>query len=509
MKSTSSLCLEETRVSILDEIHKWGEGHGNDCIFWLNGKAGTGKSTIARTVAHHFHEKGRLGASFFFSKSQQGLGNASELFATMAIQLSDVLPNLKPYICESIQGDRNIGRKFLLEQWKHLILQPLTKLDKSILSHLVMVIVIDALDECEEGDETIHQIIQLLDSLRDLQVLQIRVLITSRPEDKIQRGFEKISKPVPVHRKLLLDQVDPEDIRHDISTFLTHQLDQIRKTKSLKDDWPAQKAIDTLVQKAGPLFIFAATICRFLSKSPFPDIRLDQILEGNSASRSATEELDKMYMMILKDLLQKGHDEDNEDMGRLFQQIVGSIVTLFETQAETSLSTLLAVPSTEMKKILGPLRSVLDIPEDQNSPIKLFHLSFRDFIVDKQRCLDPLFYINEKDAHGILFRSCLKVMWNQLRRDCCNLGRPGVLISEVEESKIKNFLPPDVRYACRYWIPHLKESKFELSDINKVLLFLEDHLLHWLEAMSLMRQISEGIIAMNSLESIVPVSSSV
>lgn len=98
-------------------------------------------------------------------------------------------------------------------------------------------------------------------------------------------------------------------------------------------------------------------------------------------------------------------------------------------------------------------------------------------------------------------------MSEYLRRDLCKLGQPGILIDEIEKRKIEDCLPPDVQYACRYWIPHLKESKVALFDNNKVFPFLQKHLLHWLEAMSLMRQTSEGVIAISSLESIITVSS--
>lgn len=168
----------------------------------------------------------------------------------------------------------------------------------------------------------------------------------------------------------------------------------------------------------------------FLSESLSPDKRLDQMLVGNSASRSATKELDKMYMVVLEDLLQKGHGEDNEDMGRPFQQIVGSIVTLFETQEETTLTTLLAVSSAKMKKILGPLRFVLDIPDDQKSPIKLFHLSFRDFIVDKQSCLN-LYSTSTRKTHMEFFLEAV------LRSCGTNLGETVAILADQESLLVR------------------------------------------------------------------------
>ena len=61
-------CYEDTRTELWEEIMEWTDRSDDRCIFWLNGIAGTGKSTVARTIASIFDDKGNLGGSFFFSK---------------------------------------------------------------------------------------------------------------------------------------------------------------------------------------------------------------------------------------------------------------------------------------------------------------------------------------------------------------------------------------------------------------------------------------------------------
>jgi pantothenate kinase-related protein Tda10 len=58
-------CLPGTRTELLSQITEWAKSPGGKPIFWLNGKAGTGKSTISRTVAKTFQKAKLLGASFF------------------------------------------------------------------------------------------------------------------------------------------------------------------------------------------------------------------------------------------------------------------------------------------------------------------------------------------------------------------------------------------------------------------------------------------------------------
>jgi len=63
-----SQCLPDTRTDLLEQIAGWTADQAGKRIFWLCGKAGTGKSTIARTVAKKLDDDSLLGASFFFQK---------------------------------------------------------------------------------------------------------------------------------------------------------------------------------------------------------------------------------------------------------------------------------------------------------------------------------------------------------------------------------------------------------------------------------------------------------
>ncbi|KAH7233510.1 nucleoside phosphorylase domain-containing protein [Fusarium tricinctum] len=42
-----SMSLDDTRVDVLQRIHDWAQNSGSPTLFWLEGKAGTGKSTIS------------------------------------------------------------------------------------------------------------------------------------------------------------------------------------------------------------------------------------------------------------------------------------------------------------------------------------------------------------------------------------------------------------------------------------------------------------------------------
>src|SRR2546421_1843659 len=100
----------------------------------------------------------------------------------------------------------------------------------------------------------------------------------------------------------------------------------------------------------------------------------------------------------------------------------------------------------------------------------------------------------------------MRLMSDKLKRDICGLHAPGTLASEVESGRIEQHLPSELQYACQYWVRHLR-GQILLLDNGSVHTFCREHLLNWLEALSLMRKTSEGVQAITSLESMVIVNS--
>lgn len=370
-----------------------------------------------------------------------------------------------------------------------------------------LALVLDALDECQK-EEDITLIIRLLAEAKNLSPIRLRVFVTSRPETPIRLGFNDLDGAV--HQDLVLHDIAGPVIKHDISLFLKHELGEIQKKHDLPAYWPGEQNIQLLVYNADGLFIYAATACRFIGDlNCLPEERLPLVLHGRSVGLSLTRTLDEMYTQILKHSV-IGDCNEQEEKAMLcnrFRKIVGPIVILFESPSASALIRLLAFSARIMDVTLRPLHSVLDIPNNNHSPIKLLHPSFRDFLLDKKRCQENQFWISAKEVHSNLVESCMKVMSNALKKDICSLGMPGTLTSEVENSTMNDCLSNEARYACRYWIYHLEQGEINLCDDNgKVHAFLQQHFLHWLEALSLMRQMSERVLMITVLQSMLSVS---
>ncbi|KAA6415622.1 MAG: hypothetical protein FRX48_00338 [Lasallia pustulata] len=501
-------CLPDTRVDLLREIYTWADGKDGRFIYWLNGLAGTGKSTIARTVARKYFENGQLGASFFFSRGGGDVGQASKFFTTIAVQLARKSKSLQRYIGDAVRKNPDIATQSLGDQWRQVVFGPLSKLSgDSYPSSYILVI--DALDECD-NDEDILTILKLLAEAQTLRTVRLQVLLTSRSEIPIRDGFYQI--PETEHQVFVLHHISPSIVDRDITIFLKYNLRLIAQKKpSLSASWPGEETVKQLVQIASGLFIWAATACRFIQeveKGFLISERLAAILQiGSSVVGQQPEKyLNEIYATVLRHSIPaKGSEEEKEKFLSMLRDILGSIVTLLSPLSIHSLSRLLNFQPGKVDDCLEDLHAILDISRDHTRLLRLHHPSFRDFLLKNDRCNDSNFWVDEKPANETLAARCIQLMSTSLKENICGVTTPGTLVADIQRSRVEQCLPLEVQYACLHWVKHLRRSDAQLRDNYYVYQFLQTHTLHWLEALGWMQKISEGILEIISLESIASV----
>jgi hypothetical protein len=482
----------------------WVDGDDGRYIFWLSGWAGTGKSTIARTIAREYYDKECLMASFFFSRGDGDVRDAAKFVGSIATQLAYRSPAFKSLLVKVISNDGGIANKTLRDQWKELILQPLFKLEIGS-SQAPLLIIIDALDECEK-DNDMSKVLQLLRDVRNLSKIRFRIFITSRPEIPIRYGFSQV--PDDEHRDAVLHDISQSIVNHDISIFLEKSLLNIGQKWALGVHWPGEQAIRHLVRKAAGLFIWAATACRFIDDGGefFGPERLSDILEGDSSVTEPEEELNNIYIKVLENSVSpRLKPQEKERFFKMLREALGVIVLLFSPLPRASLARLLHKPEEKIRAMLGHLHSILYIAKDPSRPVRLHHPSLRDFLLNRQRCRDPLLWVDEKKAHEALANHCIQLMSEELKRNICGLDTPGAEAIKIPFHKIEYCLPAELQYACEYWIDHLQRSDAQFNDGSRLHYFLREHLLHWLEALSLIRRITQGVHAITLLENMVKV----
>lgn len=483
------------------------DGEDERHIFWLQGLAGTGKSTIAQTVAKHYYDlkPKRLAASFFFAQGGGDASHAGLLVTSIAVQVANDVPLLRNAICMAITKCIDITTRSLSDQWRQLILQPFSSL-KVTHTPSSYLIVIDALDECN-SEYDIQTILQLVSEARQYSSLRLRFFLTSRPDKVIRYGFEAV--PRAKRRDTVLHEIAPAVVDHDISVYLSHELALIGREQYLGPDWPMQWQVQQLVNQASGLFIWAATACRYIREGrSHANERLSKMLKTQTRDSAPEKELDAIYTMVLVNSVPENFSDDEKGISYgLLSYILGTAVVLFVPLSIQALHFLLKISTNEIKRTVIDLHSILHIPQEKEGELRLHHPSFRDYLVNPTRCGLESLQVSKKGAHRRLLLDCLRLMSENLKENICDLdfSKPGILRAEVEERHVQKSIHPALRYACLYWVQHLQRSGEMIYDNDRVDDFMRQHLLAWLEALSWMGRAAESTQAVTCLQSIASV----
>jgi hypothetical protein len=374
------------------------------------------------------------------------------------------------------------------------------------------VVVIDALDECDKS-ERIKMTLLLLSKVEAITSLRLRIFVTSRPELPVELGFKKMSGNL--HHDIRLEDAQEPSIAHDIRVFYEHEFSKIKKDSWMQHDelpaeWPAEPDVQSLVTQAIPLFIFAFTVSRYIAEMD-PRGRLNSMLR-QSLNKPLTG-LNGTYLPILTQVVASGDDDRRESRILEFKRIVGSLVLLYDPLSASALMSLVGALPREVVGVLRPLHSVLHIPQaldgrlDLETPITLFHLSFRDFLIDSALKKENLFWIEAVEMHRQLGMHCINLLESGgLKEDVCGVVAPGTRRSEIAKSVVRASLPEALTYACCYWVQHVVSGEERIKDDSAVLQFLQKHMLHWMEALSWLGKTSNVIHSIAALRSVADVS---
>ena len=488
-------CLPGTRESILQDITHWAKHPQGQNVFWLNGLAGTGKSTITQSFSEFIANDGSLGASFFCSRDYIERRELKNIFPTLAYQLACHYPQFRSNIITSLKEDPTLAHTSLISQLENLFVKPFAG------GNISCVIVIDALDECID-DQPASAIISVLGRFVQ-QLSPVKFFITGRPEPRIRTGF-RLPLLQPLTHIFLLHEVEPSSVNNDIQLYLTQRLTTIAKQRSdldLPNPWPHDYEIKILTKKSSGLFIFASTLVRFIeSEHHKPDERLQLVVsEANSTTHEGHAGIDSLYSQILLRAFPDVYESEVVDKMR---QVLGTIVLAFNPLSQRELSTILGVPASIISITLRHLHSVVLVPTDDTKKICVFHKSFPDFLQDHQRCTNSRFYIDSTTHHGGIALSCLGLMGG-LERNPCSLP-PFIMNQDVFDlpQLLKHKLGGALQYACIYWARHLRLSPTSNSDWTQFIGLATSMLASaplWIEVMSLQGCLDKVIYSMYEL----------
>ena len=380
-----------------------------------------------------------------------------------------------------------------------LIVRPLKKFNIST------VIIIDALDECKD-EEPASAILSVLGQFVS-EIPNVKFLVTGRPEPRIREGFclPLLADATDV---FVLHEVEPNQVENDIRLLFRHEFSELVRRRRGPDGWPTEEQLDLICKRAGGLFVYAVATIKFIDKrNTHPPIQLDLLLQSpeNSGREGkvklkANTTLDSLYASILQEVFGDDDDPDNDSKIR---SVLGTMILAANPLSPSSIARLLGFVVEEVSLLLSSAQSLLILQEDTNCPVRPFHKSFPDFVLDADRCTNQRFYLSPPHHHSQLLINCLDLMGRTLEKNMCKLPE-GVANSDVSDLKerAEQYIDPALRYACRSWHKHLvgelATSINPLEITSALQRFLESKFLAWLEVLSILGAVRNAVDALQA-----------
>ncbi|CAE6498790.1 unnamed protein product [Rhizoctonia solani] len=465
-------CTKGTRINVLDQMYQWTSSRDSGNIYWMSGMAGTGKTTIAYSLCERLDTNpiNRLGASFFCSRSLPECGNVRNIIPSIAFQLSHRCQPFQRALCEALKRYPDAPNKTPGLQFQTLLVGPLSDPEVRVALPTGTVILVDALDECEDETST-RQILDIL--LASSEGLPIKFVISSRPEATIRDRMEKND------RRLVLHELDKKEVQSDIKTYLREGLARMSPSKS---------EIEKLSERAGVLFIYAATVIRYVGYDDFgrnPRVRLNAVLDISEKQGTAqTKEIDQLYGAILEAAIsdRKLEPAERADMRLILHTVVCAKAPL----TIDALNQLLKLNDIDrVHAALRPLWSVLHVMGPKMT-VTTLHASFPDYLTDSKRSGNTPWHCVTAEHHEFLAQKSFERICDTIPQfNICGLESSYLYDDEVEdlEERVEKYIPLELRYACQYWSTHLESSDSRLLSLLEQ--FFTKHLLLWMEVMNL------------------------
>ena len=451
--------FQASRDDEIEQTLRWIEGSDDKRFFWIYGAAGVGKSTLARCLLDHIKGEGILGTFAYFS-----LGNIvdpKDLVRRMARELSSLHPGCRPAVARAIIECS--GQHHSLDEYlTHFLVKPVA----SLAYGGSLVVILDALDEWT------HRV-RFLKALRNLPpTLPLKFVMTSRYLKDIastvnSAAFQFELTPVS----------DPVCRLYFEKRFNAFEWDERR---------PDDVMLDKLVNLAGGLLIWAATVCTLVFTS-HPDKSSLKILEeilSSSLILSHGKRMENLYREALERIFPAEHEKSCLKLSL-------SMVVLREDLPLSEFSRLVNMTPKFIYDICQSLRALQTRGKFHDSMVqpadKLFHASFIKY-------LDRL-----NEAHGVMADNCIHFFkW------AMELDNPAFPFQKAAQ------------YIGKYWMYHLQEipeekcSKF-LNVLNHLCLWvvcLLSHLFPLGDKLSVygyspgsdvLKRLSEGLVSMEGI----------
>lgn len=486
IQNTNGGLLKDSYCWILDnkEFQQWQDNASNS-LLWIRGDPGKGKTMllcgIIDELTRLFGDTANI--SFFFCQATDvRINNATAVLRGLIYSLVKKQPSLLSHV----KSQYDHAGKALFEDinaWNALssIFTDILK-DATLPS---IYFIIDALDECTTGLPSLLDLITQVSSAYP----QIKWIVSSRNWPNIEERLDT------THTAPISLELNEASVSEAVSKFIQHKVHYLAKVKKYSDE-TRHTICRHLSSNSQGTFLWVALVCQDLDRT--------SRWHAVGKMEAFPPGLNALYGRMIDQVC---NSEDAESCKRILavMSIVYRPIAFDELASLVELPDNLAGDSEALSDIIAICGSFLTVREDT---IIFVHQSAKEFLLRETQT--GVFPGGIEARHQKTFSRSLKAMFQTLRRDIFQLKFPGYPIEKVIPPSPNPLAP--AQYACVYWVDHLRHSRchkkkdLDIDERGCVGDFLQTKYLHWLEALSILGSISQGIAAMLKLEGLVQVS---
>ncbi|KAJ3080404.1 hypothetical protein HK102_003084, partial [Quaeritorhiza haematococci] len=502
--------IEGTRGWLVDDMKRWVDSETGGRVLWLKGGGGVGKSVMSWLISKELSRRNQLGSQFYCQFNDDHKNDPDKLVHTVAFDLACWNAHIRSALIRLRGDDQTRDRSLLAEgvseKFEELVVKPLQMIECEPQEKVV--IVLDALDECgrpRQGRRT--KLLNILANMCRRMPSFVRFFVTGRPEDDLLTILDRLDARE-------LKPIEENNIR-DLEVYARFRLKNHFVSAAVDSDNDVdggnlEKGVECLVRKANGLFVWMRLACDHIkAKDPGRDEDTLRLID------SLDPKLDGIYSKSLLDALAAtSNNSDLEDDCQLtesdFQRVMGTMSVLKGPLTQKSLARFLEMDESRLAVVLQRFRFLVSI--HQNGVVSFMHKTVAEFLTDRARCTDTRFFIDTRVFTLLVAERCLELLTSTesdedsrdvLRVNMCDLD-PALLHEETPDfsTRVAKNLPVHIQYAVKFWIAHVVDaSANEDGDattthapspefVDYISVLCKDHLLHWVEAMSLLGELS-------------------
>lgn len=455
-------------------------------MLWIKGPPGTGKTMLMCGIINHLagglgdRRPGRPSQVFhFFCEAGDTTRNTAETVLRGLIRSClKVHSSLIPVVRQELHvGDALFADKNAWQALSKMIIKILKRpeLEGTIL-------LVDALDECnDKSRDKLLNFINFINESKDMDT--VKWVVSSRDWQNIESELEQAGLT------LVLDLEQNEtEVSNSIGAYINHRVDDLKRKFARKKGTPVSNNTwsefkSRLQSRAGGTFLWVAMVCDRLedNKNAARVSNILQILDEFPAG------LDPLFERMLIDTSWSKSDD------KLCKEVLATAAVLYRPASLNEMRSLVEPQEDfspeDWERLVRSCGSFLSI---RDGVIRFLHQSAKEYLCNKrQKGFKQIFPEGDEDRHKLVSLRCRKLLWGKFDTE----GWPNELAGVPIGSSI-NMLSDQVLYACLFWLDHLKESGKGDDSVRK---FVDEHFLHWLEALARIGMLSEGTRAVAQL----------